>query len=68
MIKDGKIQNISLWDGDVNRWQPPTDMTVIPAPDHVGIGWGYDGENWTPPVIVEEVLTEPPAEEEPSIT
>ena len=51
MIRDGVIENISLWDGDTNRWQPPEDFLVIPAPDHVGIGWRYDGQAWTAPVI-----------------
>jgi len=50
MIKDGIVQNISLWDGDTTRWQPPEDMLVIPAPDHIGMGWSYDGENWSEPV------------------
>ena len=52
MIRDGKVENISLWDGDTTRWQPPEDMLVIPAPDHVGVGWGYDGSNWSEPVPV----------------
>lgn len=54
MIKDGIVQNISLWDGDTTKWTPPEDMLVIPAPDHVGVGWGYDGSAWTAPVVETE--------------
>lgn len=53
MIRDGIVQNISLWDGDTTRWQPPEDMLVIPAPDYVGVGWGYADGMWTEPVIEE---------------
>lgn len=56
MIRNGVIENISLWDGDVNNWTPPEDMLVIPAPDHVGVGWGYDGTDWKPPVVEEEEI------------
>ena len=51
MIKDGIVQNISLWDGDTIKWQPPEDMLVIPAPDHSGVGWSYGGAVWTEPVV-----------------
>ena len=54
MIKDGTVQNICLWDGDTTTWQPPDDMTVISAPDHVGVGWGYAGGVWTEPVVEDE--------------
>ena len=50
MIKDGIVQNICIWDGDTTKWQPPEEMTVIPAPDYVGVGWGYDGATWAEPV------------------
>lgn len=53
MIRDGIVQNISLWDGDTTRWQPPEDMLVIPAPDYVGVGWGYADGMWTEPVTEE---------------
>jgi hypothetical protein len=51
MIRESKVQNICLWDGDTTTWQPPNDMTVIPAPDHVGVGWGYADGVWTEPVV-----------------
>ena len=54
MIRDGVVENVSLWDGDLNRWQPPEGIVCIPAPDHIGIGWTWDGENWVEPVIPEQ--------------
>lgn len=59
MIKNGKIENISLWDGDTTKWTPPEDMLVIPAPDHVGVGWTHDGVNWLEPIIEELPPEEP---------
>lgn len=54
MIRSGVVENVSLWDGDTFKWQPPADMLCIPAPDHVGIGWRYEGDEWLEPVVVEE--------------
>ena len=58
MIKNGKVENISLWDGDVTKWSPPEDMLVIPAPDHIGVGWLHDGD-WHEPIIEEPQPEEP---------
>ena len=60
----GYVFNVCLWDGDNTRWTPPAGITVIPAPDEVGVGWSYDG-SWHAPIPVEEpvVDTPPPAEE-----
>ena len=54
MIKDGIVQNVCLWDGDTNTWTPPDGYLVIPAPDHIGTGWGYLDGVWTPPAANEE--------------
>jgi hypothetical protein len=58
MIKDGTVVNVSLWDGDTFKWQPPSDMLCIPAPDHVGIGWTYEDGEWTAPVVPEPEITD----------
>jgi hypothetical protein len=58
MIKNGVVENVSLWDGDTFRWQPPADYLVIPAPDHVGRDWRYEADEWLPP-------TPPETSEEP---
>ena len=50
MIKDGVVQNICLWDGDLNTWTPPEDMTVIAAPENIGVGWSYSEGQWAEPV------------------
>ena len=46
MIRNGVVENVSLWDGDLAKWQPPEGIVCIPAPDDVGIGWTWDGANW----------------------
>jgi hypothetical protein len=46
MIRDGVVENVSLWDGDLAKWQPPEGIVCIPAPDDIGIGWTWDGANW----------------------
>jgi hypothetical protein len=51
MIRDGVVENVSLWDGDLNRWQPPEGIVCIPAPDEIGIGWSWDGQNWIAPIV-----------------
>jgi hypothetical protein len=58
MIKSGVVENVSLWDGDTFRWQPPADYLVIPAPDHVGRDWRYEASEWLPPIPPEEPVEE----------
>jgi hypothetical protein len=53
MIRDGVVENVSLWDGDTFKWTPPEGIVCIPAPDEIGIGWSWDGVNWTAPTILE---------------
>ena len=57
MIRDGVVENVSLWDGDLNKWTPPEGIDCIPAPDEIGIGWSWDGQNWIEPVIPEQTET-----------
>jgi hypothetical protein len=51
MIRDGVVENVSLWDGDTFKWTPPEGIVCIPAPDEIGIGWTWDGENWAAPIV-----------------
>ena len=63
-IKNGVVVNVTLWDGDISRWQPPEDELVITAPENVGIGWRYDGTDWLeplPPPVVDAPEEVPPA-------
>ena len=50
MIRNGVVEQISLWDGDLAVWQPSEEIVCIPAPDEVDRDWTWDGENWAPPV------------------
>jgi hypothetical protein len=43
-IVDGKIVNVSVWDG-VTPYEPAEELVEIPAGVTAGIGWDYiDGE------------------------
>jgi hypothetical protein len=52
IIEQGKVTNITLWDG-VTPWTPAAGEAVA-CPENVGIGWTYDGETWTAPEPVAE--------------
>lgn len=43
--QDNTIKNICVWDGDLQRWQPPKGIYLIPAPDFIVIGDFYDRLN-----------------------
>ena len=53
LIRDGVVENVSLWDGDLNKWQPPEGIVCVPASDQCGVGWTWDGETFFPPVLQE---------------
>lgn len=63
MIRNNVVENVCSWDGDTSRWQPPEGYLVIPAPDHVGRDWRYEGDEWLEPLPPPEPpVEEPPAE------
>lgn len=39
-IIDGKVVNVSLWDGEYG-WTPDEDSVEIPEGVNAGIGWDY---------------------------
>jgi hypothetical protein len=45
-VVDGKVVNVSLWDG-VTVWMPAEEVVEIPEGITAGIGWDYDGKNFT---------------------
>jgi len=47
IIEQGKVTNVTLWDG-ITPWTPAAGEAVA-CPENVGIGWTYDGTDWTPP-------------------
>ena len=43
-IVDGKVVNVSLWDGET-QWTPAEEVVEIPEGVTAGIGWDHiDGE------------------------
>ena len=48
IIRSGLVENMTRWDGE-SDWTPPEGTQAILAPDSVGIGWSYDGTEWTVP-------------------
>jgi len=47
VVKDGIVINIVVWDGET-EWQPDEGYAVK-TDGSVGIGWLYDGNDFTPP-------------------
>ena len=43
-ILDGKVVNVSIWDGE-SEWTPDEEIVEIPEETPAGIGWDYiDGQ------------------------
>jgi hypothetical protein len=51
MILTDIVENVILWDGDTNTWQPPEGYLMEPVPEGSGVGpgWGWDGTNFVAP-------------------
>lgn len=47
VVKDGIVINIVVWDGET-EWQPD-DGEAVKIDNVAGIGWLYDGKEFTPP-------------------
>jgi hypothetical protein len=45
-IVDGKVVNVSLWDGET-EWSPAEEIVEIPEGVTAGIGWDWDRETFT---------------------
>jgi hypothetical protein len=50
VVRDGVVENVVEWNGD-SEWTPPEGATVVAATDSVGVGWSYDGETFSAPVV-----------------
>ena len=48
VIKDNKVINTVVWDGE-SDWTAPEGTTVVQGPEYVGIGWTKSGSNWIAP-------------------
>jgi hypothetical protein len=44
-IVDGKVVNISVWDGKT-KWEPEEEIVEIPEDSYAGIGWDWDGKKF----------------------
>lgn len=58
VIENGIVVNKVLADAEFAQSQG-----WIPLPEGVDIGWSYDGNKVTPPVVVESVVSEPSKEQ-----
>ena len=52
VVESGVVTNIVAWDG-VSDWTPPQGSTANLIPDglQVGIGYSFDGANYTAPAV-----------------
>lgn len=45
MVKNNVVYNCSLWDGNLETWQPPDDGTIMIQHDRASIGdWWEESE------------------------
>ena len=44
MVRDGKVENVVLWDGDSKTWQPPAGVEMVKS-DDAAPGDGYDDKD-----------------------
>lgn len=51
IVKKGIVSNTVMWDG-VSDWKPDSGKMIL-IDETVGIGWVFDGEKFTPPVVPE---------------
>lgn len=56
VVENGVVINIVVWDGK-SEWQPVTGEAVQ-CPSQVGIGWFYDGSNFSQPPTPEQTPEE----------
>ena len=64
IVKDGKVLNKCVWDGELATWQPPEGCETIELTDRdCNLGDGWDGKQFiaqartTPPPTVTVELT-----------
>jgi len=49
-VRNGLVVNVSLWDGDTDKWSPPAGALAVDIEGlSVGPGWTYDGQDFAPP-------------------
>ncbi|NIF69596.1 hypothetical protein F3J16_05220 [Burkholderia sp. Ap-962] len=67
VVQSSKVQNIIIWDGNTEEWQPPRGSVAIAVPDDVVISIGYTATElegvWTylaPAVEEAETVTSNP--------
>lgn len=56
VVVNGVCVDIVMWDG-VSQWEPK-EGEAVPANDNVGIGWLWDGNEFTPPKTQEPMNEE----------
>lgn len=48
IIRDGVVENVTLWDGE-SEWSPPEGAEIRGCSADVGPGWLVDGEDLVAP-------------------
>ena len=50
LVRDGVVENVIAWDPVAQpEFEPPSGLDAIPCSTPVGIGWAYDGDDFTEP-------------------
>lgn len=57
LLRGDLIENVILWDGDLEKWSPPEGLSAERIPDEVGSLWRKVAGGYEPPAISAPVAT-----------
>jgi hypothetical protein len=49
VVRNGKVENVVEWDGNLDTWQPPEGCSTVLAEDKGSPGDLFDGSEFTTP-------------------
>lgn len=51
IVREGVVENVILWDSENSVWDAPegVDVILVPWEEFVGVGYLFDGKNFTSP-------------------
>jgi phenylpyruvate tautomerase PptA (4-oxalocrotonate tautomerase family) len=55
VVEENTVNNLVVWDGDVNTWQPPANATMLVADTTPAMVWEITTDKPPTYVLVEEI-------------
>lgn len=53
IVRNGMVENVVAWDGDMDAWRPPDGAEMVLATDDAEQGGTWDGVKFIRPVVVD---------------